>query len=56
MDLGEHFLTADLTGSPERIQEFINKCLPLGILELCRSGSLSLSKGTEKVLSIEVFK
>ncbi len=56
VDLGEHFLTADLTGSTERIQEFINRCLPFGILELCRSGSLSLSKGTEKVLSIETFK
>lgn len=56
VDLGEHFLTADLTGSTERIQEFITKCIPFGILEPCRSGSLSLAKGTEKVLSIEAFK
>jgi len=56
VDLGEHFLTADLTGGTEKIQEFITKCVPFGILELCRSGSLSLSRGTENVLSIEAFK
>jgi len=52
-DLGEHCLTADLMAGAEKIQEFIQKCVPFGILELCRSGSLSLSKGAGKVLSIE---
>ena len=56
VDLGEHFLTADLTGGTDKIQEFITKCLPFGILELCRSGSLSLSKGLENVLCINQFK
>jgi acetolactate synthase-1/3 small subunit len=56
IDLGEHFLTADLTGSTEKIREFIEKCVPFGILELCRSGSLALSKGTNKILSIQDFQ
>jgi acetolactate synthase-1/3 small subunit len=54
-DLGNHFLIADLTGSPENINEFIEKCVPFGILELCRSGSLTLSKGAENVLSVRDF-
>lgn len=32
-----------VTGTPEKIQEFIEKCKPLGIYELCRSGALALS-------------
>lgn len=34
---------ADVTGKPEKIQEFIEKCKSLGIYELCRSGALTLS-------------
>ena len=53
IDLGERFITADLTGDTDRINDFIEKCRQYGILELCRSGSLALSKGTEKVLSVQ---
>ncbi len=56
LDIGAGYVTADLTGSTEKINEFIEKCVPFGILELCRSGSLSLSKGTDKILSIQNFK
>jgi acetolactate synthase-1/3 small subunit len=56
LDVGSNFITADLTGSTEKIDEFIEKCVPLGILELCRSGSLALSKGTDKVLNIHDFQ
>jgi acetolactate synthase-1/3 small subunit len=56
IDLGDHFLTADMTGSTGKIREFIEKCVPFGILELCRSGSLALSKGTDKILSIQDFQ
>lgn len=52
MDIGDHFIMADLTGSPRKIQEFIEKCVPLGILELCRSGALALSTGTNHLLNI----
>jgi acetolactate synthase-1/3 small subunit len=53
VDFGDRFLTADLTGPTERMQEFIARSAPFGILELCRSGSLSLSRGTDKILSIQ---
>ncbi len=56
LDIGNGYVTADLTGSTDRINEFIEKCIPYGILELCRSGSLSLTKGTDKVLSISNYK
>jgi len=52
MDLGDHFVVADLTGSPEKISEFIQKCMGFGILELCRSGVLALSTGTKNILNI----
>lgn len=51
MELGDHFIVADLTGSPDRIQEFIEKSVSFGILELCRSGALSLSTNNEKLLN-----
>lgn len=51
VDIGDGYVTADLTGTPERIQRFIEKAVPFGVLELCRSGALSLSKGTHKILN-----
>jgi len=51
MDVGNQYIVADLTGTPEKIQEFIEKCKPIGILELCRSGVLALSAGTNHLLS-----
>ena len=52
MELSKNFIVTDLTGSPERIQEFIEKCIPFGILELCRSGVLALSTGNLNTLHI----
>ena len=51
VDFGEHFITADLTGNSEKINEFISMCIPFGVLELCRSGKLSLSKGDKNILT-----
>jgi acetolactate synthase-1/3 small subunit len=55
LEFGNHFIVADLTGEPKKIQEFIKKCVPLGIIELCRSGALALSTGTSNILSIKDF-
>jgi acetolactate synthase-1/3 small subunit len=52
MDIGSQYIVADLTGKPEKIQEFIEKCKPIGILELCRSGVLALSAGMKNLLCI----
>ncbi len=49
--IGEHYIIADMTGTPQKTREFIEQCIPLGIVELCRSGSLSLSKTEKLVLS-----
>ena len=43
LNMGSGFITADVTGTPVRIQEFIEKCKPIGIHELCRSGALALA-------------
>lgn len=55
MEFGDHFIVADLTGKPEKIQEFIEKCVPMGIIELCRSGALALSTGKTNILSIKDY-
>ena len=51
LDWGSHFVIVDLTGSPAKINEFIEKCVPFGILEICRSGALTLSRGTNNLLN-----
>ena len=56
MDFGTGYITADLTGTPERIQRFIEKSVPFGILELCRSGALALSVGTENTINYKDIK
>ena len=50
LDMDTRFILADVTGSPEAIQEFIGKCKPIGIHELCRSGVLALSGGSNTIL------
>jgi acetolactate synthase-1/3 small subunit len=52
INIGEGFVVADLTGSPDKIQAFIEKCIPHGILELCRSGALSIASGTQNILNV----
>jgi len=51
-DFGEGYIIADITGSNEQINDFIERCRPFGILEICRSGLISLSRGMENLLSI----
>ena len=53
MDFGESFITAEITGKSERIDRFIEKARPLGILEVCRSGQISMSQGTADMLTVE---
>lgn len=54
VELGEGFIIADLTAETRIIDEFIQKCVDYGIIELCRSGSIALSRDKEEnVLSLE---
>ena len=53
MDFGGDFITAEITGSSEKIERFIDEARSIGILEICRSGLISMIQGTENVFSIE---
>jgi len=53
MDFGGDFITAEITGSSEKIERFIDAARNIGILEVCRSGLISMVHGTEDVFSIE---
>jgi len=50
LDTGSDYILADLTGTPHAIQAFIEQCKSIGIHELCRSGELALSGGSDKIL------
>lgn len=53
MDFGDEFITAEITGSSEKIERFIDAARNIGILEVCRSGLISMVIGTKDVFSIE---
>jgi len=53
MDFGGDFITAEVTGSSEKIERFIDETKSIGILEVCRSGLISMVQGTENVLRFD---
>ncbi|MCL2045339.1 MAG: hypothetical protein FWG88_03020, partial [Oscillospiraceae bacterium] len=53
MDFGGDFITAEITGSSEKIERFIEQAKKVGILETCRSGLISMIQGTDNVFNIE---
>ena len=53
MDFGGDFITAEITGSSEKIEQFIDTVRNTGILEVCRSGLISMIHGTENIFNIE---
>lgn len=44
-------LSIECTGSPNKIDAFIEMVRPLGIIELCRTGMVAMHKGKEGVIS-----
>ena len=52
MDFGERFITAEIAGSSEKIERFIDATRESGIMEICRSGLISMIQGTEDVLTL----
>jgi len=52
MDFSGDFITAEVSGSPEKIQRFLDGAGNIGIIEVCRSGSISVSQGLENVLGV----
>ena len=53
MDFGDEFITAEITGSSEKVERFIDAARSIGILEVCRSGLISMTCGADNVFSIE---
>ena len=56
VDFGEGYVIADITGNNDQINKFIDECLDFGVLEVCRSGLISLSRGTENLLGSHTKK
>ena len=54
MDFGDEFITAEISGSSEKIERFIEAVRDIGILEICRSGLISMIQGTDNVFNVEV--
>jgi acetolactate synthase-1/3 small subunit len=50
MDFGGDFITAEISGSSEKIERFIDAARDIGILEVCRSGLISMIQGTENMI------
>ena len=56
MDFGGDFITAEISGSSEKIERFIDEARNIGIMEVHRSGLISMVYGTENVFSIEALR
>jgi acetolactate synthase-1/3 small subunit len=54
--VGDGHLVADVTGTPEKVQDFIEEARQFGIIELCRSGALALSSGSDLALALDADK
>jgi len=48
MDFGADFITAEISGTSEKIERFIESARKIGILEVCRSGLISMVQGGDK--------
>ena len=53
MDFGENFVTAEVSGSSDKIDKLIAESRDIGILEVCRSGLISMLHGAENTLGID---
>jgi len=51
MDFGDDFITAEISGGSEKIERFIDAAKEIGILEVCRSGLISIVQGSNSILS-----
>ena len=53
MDFGADFITAEISGSSEKIERFIEAAREIGILEVCRSGLISMVQGTDNIAAVD---
>lgn len=52
LDFSDEFATAEITGSSEKIDKFIEEVRQYGILEVCRSGLIAMIQGTDNIMSV----
>ena len=53
MDFGDDFITAEISGGSGKIERFIDAVRDIGILEVCRSGLISMIQGSDNAFSVE---
>ncbi len=51
IDYGPQEMCVEVTGSPSKIDAFVNLMQPFGILEMCRTGVVALDRGGVTLLS-----
>lgn len=52
VDFGEEHLTAEITGTKEKVDSFVEKIRKFGILELSSSGDIAIGIGWDNTLSV----
>ena len=50
MDFGDEFITAEIAGNADKMERFVDSARKFGILELSRSGLISLALGAQDVM------
>lgn len=50
MDSAVNSFVFEVTGTPEKIDAFIDLMRPLGLVETCRTGSIAISRGKKSII------
>ena len=53
IDYQADVMSVELTGEPLKLDAFIKIMMPLGILEMCRTGIVAIERGTNTMLNQE---
>lgn len=53
IDYQADVMSVELTGEPSKLDAFIKIMMPLGILEMCRTGIVAIERGTNTMLNQE---
>ena len=51
VDYGTEAMTIEITGETSKIDAFVDLVKEFGIIEMCRTGIVSLQRGSESILS-----
>lgn len=53
IDYSTDVMSVELTGEPLKLDAFIKIMMPLGILEMCRTGIVAIERGTDTMINQE---